>query len=90
VEANDTEKRDAFSKMQEIKAKPSPAGTPGPDLKTDGVVGPKTRRALRFAATNLGRPKIEEGFALGRFGRFASDVQTGRDDTRQPGPLSRR
>lgn len=31
------------------------------------------------------RPKIEEGFALGRFGRFAQDVQVGRDDTRKLG-----
>ncbi|MDA1091368.1 MAG: hypothetical protein O3A85_13780, partial [Proteobacteria bacterium] len=53
-----------------------------PDLKTDGVVGPKTRQALRIATSNFGRPKIEEGFALGRFGRFAQDVQTGRDDPR--------
>ena len=44
-----------------------------PDLKTDGVVGPKTRRALRFATSRLGRPKIEEGFALGRFHEFARD-----------------
>ena len=66
-------------------AKSSRPKAPGPDLKTDGVVGPKTRRALRFATANLGRPKIKEGFALGRFGRFASDVQTGRDDTRKLG-----
>lgn len=51
------------------------------DLKTDGIVGPKTRRALRIATSRLGRTKIEEGFALGRFGRFARDVQVGRDDT---------
>ncbi|MCH7937890.1 MAG: hypothetical protein IH994_12510, partial [Proteobacteria bacterium] len=56
-----------------------------PDLKTDGVVGPRTRRALRIATSRLGRPRIEEGFALGRFGRFARDVQTGRDDTRKLG-----
>lgn len=31
------------------------------------------------------RPKIEEGFALDRFGRFAQDVQVGRDDTRKLG-----
>lgn len=56
--------------------------SPAADLKTDGVVGPKTRRALRVVASTFGRPKIEEGFALGRFGRFARDVQMGRDDTR--------
>ncbi|MCH8236660.1 MAG: hypothetical protein IIC06_00645 [Proteobacteria bacterium] len=54
-----------------------------PELKTDGVVGPKTRRALRIATSRLGFPKIEEGLALGRFGQFAQDVQTGRDDTRK-------
>ena len=56
------------------------------DLKTDGVVGPKTRRALRLAATTLGRPKIEEGFALGRFGNFARGIQSGRADTRSLKP----
>ena len=56
------------------------------DLKTDGVVGPKTRRALRIAATALGRPKIEEGFALGRFGNFARDIHSGRADTRSLKP----
>jgi hypothetical protein len=59
--------------------------TPGHDLKTDGIVGPKTCRALRFATSRLGAPKIEEGFALGRFERFARGVQTGRDDTRKLG-----
>jgi len=56
------------------------------DLKTVGVVGPKTRRALRLAASKLGRPKVEEGFALGRFGNFARDLQTGRADTRSLKP----
>ena len=56
------------------------------DLKTDGVVGPKTRRALRLAATRLGRPKVEEGFALGRFGNFARDIHSGRADTRSLKP----
>jgi len=55
------------------------------DLKADGIVGPKTRRALKLATSRLGTPKIEEGLALGRFGRFARDVQTGRDDTRKLG-----
>jgi len=58
------------------------------DLKTDGVVGPKTRRALRLAASKLGRPKVEEGFALGRFGNFARDLQTGRADTRSLKPTT--
>ena len=57
------------------------------DLKTDGVVGPKTRRALRFATTKLGRPKVEEGFALGRFGRLARDIHSGRADTRSLKPV---
>ena len=56
------------------------------DLKTDGVVGPKTRRALRIAATTLGRPKVEEGFALGRFGNFARGIQSGHTDTRSLKP----
>ena len=55
-------------------AKP-PARTLGivSEIKTDGIVGPKTRRALRFATSRLGRPKIEEGFALGRFNNFARE-----------------
>lgn len=63
------------------------ATTDTSDLKTDGVAGPKTRRALRYAASKLGRPKVEESFALGRFGHFARDVQTGRDDTRSLKPV---
>ena len=57
------------------------------NLKTDGVVGPKTRRALKIAASGLGRPKVEEGFALGRFGQFAKDLQTGRADGRDLKPI---
>ncbi|NQV82186.1 MAG: hypothetical protein HQ494_00075 [Rhodospirillales bacterium] len=76
-----------LKQVMDRDANPSLYRTPGiaPDLKTDGVAGPKTRRALRFAAGNLGRPKIEEGFALGRLNRFARDVQTGRDDSRNLG-----
>jgi len=69
--------------LKAIMLKNNPAA--GTDLKTDGIVGPKTRRALKLATSRLGRPKIEEGLALGRFGRFAQDVQTGRDDTRKLG-----
>ncbi len=48
------------------------------DLKTDGVVGRKTRGALRTAAARLGTGRLEEGLALGRFNRFARDAFAGR------------
>ena len=40
-------------------------------LKEDGVFGPKTNSALKNAMARLGRPKLEEGAALGRFSAFA-------------------
>ncbi len=49
-----------------------------PELRTDGVVGPKTRAAVRGAAAELGVGRIDEGLALGRFGRYARRVETGR------------
>ena len=45
---------------------------PLPALKEDGVFGPKTRGGLKTAMARLGRPKLEEGAALGRFGTFAA------------------
>lgn len=48
--------------------------TPFPTLKVDGVPGPRTRRWLKAAATQLGAPKVEEGLALGRFAKVARDA----------------
>ena len=46
-----------------------------PELKQDGVLGPKTRGGLRQAVVRLGTPRVEEGMALGRFNAFARDGQ---------------
>ena len=41
------------------------------ELKTDGIAGPKTRRAFKASARTLGPAKVKEGMAIGRFQRFA-------------------
>ena len=51
-------------------------GGPYP-LKEDGLVGPKTRSALRNAVAAWGKPRVEEGLALGRFDRFARSASAG-------------
>ena len=45
-----------------------------PPVKVDGVLGNKTRKHARAAATALGAPKLREGVALGRFQGFAEDA----------------
>lgn len=49
-----------------------------PNLKIDGVPGPRTRRMVKMAAARWGAPKVEEGLALGRFARVANAIQAGR------------
>ena len=44
-----------------------------PNLKEDGVFGAKSRSGLKRALAHLGRSKLEEGAALGRFQAFAGD-----------------
>ena len=60
-----------MSKRWNSKNAPGLAGG-GRMLKEDGVFGPKTRGGLKTAMARLGRPKLEEGAALGRFGTFAA------------------
>jgi len=61
-----------------------------PELATDGVAGPKTRRALRLAAARFGAPKLAEGVALGRFETFARDIETGRASADELAPMAAR
>lgn len=45
------------------------SGRPTPLLKTDGVAGPKTRRALRFATQRLGAGRLLDDFRTNAFRR---------------------
>lgn len=51
-----------------------PATKLGP-IAEDGAYGPQTDFALKQATARLGRNKVEDGFALGRFNTFARTAQ---------------
>lgn len=53
--------------------------TPQAPLAEDGDYGPKTDFALKQALGRHGADRVDEAFALGRFGQFARQAQSRRD-----------
>ncbi len=62
--ANKTSAPDAVRTLQStLNDQDDPLARPVPTLKTDGIAGPKTRRALRFATSHIGADRLLSGFS---------------------------